>query len=74
MKDSHVEVRGLWAAVSDALAVAGFNEVGIEVTDQQVVLSGWIHDVDRVARIICAVVRVAPDAELVDHMHVGRPN
>lgn len=74
MKDSPIEARGLWAAVSDALAAAGFNEVGIEVTDQRVVLSGWIHDVDRVARIICAVARVAPEAELIDRMHVGRPN
>jgi hypothetical protein len=67
---SDLELRG---TVADALLAGGWSEVGVEVGNGRIILRGWVRDAEHAAHILKVVAAVAPDIEIADRMHVGRP-
>ena len=65
-----LELRGV---VADALLASGFGEIGVEVASGGITLRGWARDPDQVAQILRVVAAAAPNVEISDRMHVGRP-
>jgi hypothetical protein len=67
---SDLELRGV---VADVLLASGLSEIGVEVAQGRITLRGWVRDANQVAHVLRVVAAVAPDVEISDRMHVGRP-
>ena len=59
--------------VADALIACGLPDIGIEVDAGRVILRGWVTNIGQAHCAVRAVNEVAPEAVIVDRMHVGRP-
>lgn len=55
----------------DALLALGFDEVGLEVEDGRISLLGWVRDRATSTRVEKVVRGVAPNATIVNHLHVS---